>query len=129
MSDSSKIPGWEAVINWFGYSPNFHDAEVVSVELRRSPDPSLICIHAWRTNSDLTESGHNRLDRHALVTFKITGITAMKLEGWNNQNVLSELWVDRTDEGYVLHFPEIYGVEGEISATSMYVEIAAFEPQ
>jgi hypothetical protein len=129
MSDSNNIPGWEAIVDWFGYSPNFHDAEVVSVDLRRSPEPSSVRIHAWRTNSDLTESGHYRQDRHALVTFTITGVAALKLEGWNHQNVLSELWIDQADDCYILHLPDIHGVDGEIHAASISIEIEAFDPR
>lgn len=108
MPEANDIPGWKAVIDWFGYTPNFHDAEVVSVDLRRAPEPSQVRLHAWRTNSDVTEAGHYRQDRHALVTFTILGITSLKLEGWNHQNVLSRFWGDRTDDGYVLHLPDIF---------------------
>ena len=128
MTELNTVPGWENVIDWFGYAPSFHDSEVVAIDLRRDPEPSTVCIHAWRTNRDLTETGHFRQDGHALVTFKLHGIKALKLEGWG-QNVLSELSVDRTDEGYILRLPEIFGVDGEISATQIEITVEPFEPK
>lgn len=127
MTDSTSVVGWGRVVDWFGFSPNFHDAEIVSVDLRRDPQASFVRVHAWRTNKDLTETGHFRQDRHALVTFTIRGIQSANIIGWNHQNVISELWIDRHSEGFVLHLPEIYGLEGKIAASEISVSIEAYE--
>ena len=126
MSDAKAIPGWASVVNWFGYSPNFHDAEVVSIDLRRDPEPSVVRVHGWRVNEDQTDSGHFRIDRDALITFTIKGIRSVNLIGWNHQNVLSELWVDQTEKVFVLHLQEIYGVDGSIAADEISVSIEPF---
>jgi len=118
-----EIEGWSRLTDWFGYSPNFHDAEVVGVDLRREPEPSLIRVHAWRTNADVDASGFFRLDRHATVTFTISGITALRLADWNQQNVLAELWVTQAEDGYTLHIPSSYGLEGEVSAKRISVSV------
>ncbi|AOH83762.1 hypothetical protein AWL63_07055 [Sphingomonas panacis] len=86
-------------------------------------------VHVWRTNSDITESGHFRLDRHALVTFTIQGTKNVKLNGWNHQNVLSELFVDREGGDYILRLPGIYGVDGEIAGTHVSVTIDPCIPE
>jgi hypothetical protein len=127
MTDLLSVPGWANVIDWFGYSPTFHDSEVVSIDLRRDPEPIIVRVHAWRTNGDTTEAGHFRQDRHALLTFTIQGTRSLKLDGWNHQNVLSGLWIDRSDDAFVLHLPEIYGVDGEIIASDISVAIEPFE--
>ena len=127
MTDSGSVVGWVSVVDWFGFSPNFHDAEIVSVDLRRDPEASFVRVHTWRTNKDLTESGHFRQDRHALVTFKIKGIQSANLIGWNHQNVISKLWIDRNPYGFVLHLPDIYGLDGKIAASEISVSIEAYE--
>ena len=127
MSDIVAIPGWPDVEEWFGYSPNFHDAEVLSIDLQRDPEISTVRVHAWRTNSDTDEAGYYRLDRHALVTFTIGGIQSVELQGWNHQNVLAKLWIERSEEGYVLHLPETYGVDGKIAAAEISVAIEPTE--
>jgi hypothetical protein len=123
MTDEPEVPGWSSIVEWFGYSPNFHDAEVVSIDLRRPPEPSIVRVHVWRTNSDLTADGTYRQDRHAHAVFNMLGVTALRLQGWNHQNVLSGLWVERDGEAFVLHLPEIYGVDGEIRADKISVAL------
>ena len=108
----TEIEGWRYLIDWFGHSPNFHDAEVLSVDLRREPEPSVLRVHAWRTNADVDANGFFRLDRHATVTFTIEGITALRLDTWNHQNVLAELRISEAEGAYTLHMPSSYGMEG-----------------
>lgn len=128
MAQIADIDGWQAIVDWFGFTPNFHDAEVVSIDLRREPEVSFVRVHAWRTNEDLTESGHFRQDRHALVTFSIKRIRSSHLTFWNHQNVLSELWIEQGDEGLVLKMPGIYGLDGEITALNISASIEAYDP-
>lgn len=121
--NTDQIDGWNVLEEWFGFSPNFHDAEVISLDLRREPEPSIIRVHAWRTNSDLDGKGHYRTDRHAIVSFEITGISEMRLDGWNRQNVLFEMWVTSTEDGFEIYMPASHGVEGKLVAKSVKVSL------
>jgi len=120
--------GWAAAVEWFGYSPNFHDAEVISIDLRRDPEPSTVRVHAWRTNTGTHEAGQFQQDQHALVTFTMHSIQTLRLDGWNAQNVLWELSVEQATTGFTLHLPQTYGLDGEITASEMLVAIEAFDP-
>lgn len=126
MTAKTIISGWAEVVEWFGYSPNFHDAEVVSIDLRREPDASVVRVHAWRTNDDFTADGHFRQERHALVSFTLRGIQSMKLIGWNHQNVLAELMVEQSEHSFILGLPEIYGVDGSITANEISISIEPY---
>ena len=130
MDDTPNIdvPGWSELIDWFGYSPNFHDAEILSIDLRREPEVSTIRIHVWRTNDDVTPEGFYRLDRHAIATFSLWGIRSLQMEGWNHQNALWELRIDSGAEGFTLHMPTANGLEGEIVAARISVAIEAYSP-
>jgi hypothetical protein len=110
-------------MDWFGFSPTFHDAEIVSFELRREPELSTLKLAFWRTNEELTEAGTYKQDRHAIVVFEIGGIDELRLDGWSRQNVIDELTVEQTRMGFKLVFPQIYGVDGEISARHVVVRI------
>lgn len=118
-----EINGWDALEEWFGFSPKFHDAEVISLDLRREPEPSVIRVHAWRTNSDLDDNGYYRTDRHAIVVFEVTGISEMQLDGWNRQNVLYEMRIVAAEGGQEVHMTTSYGVEGKIVAKSVKVSL------
>lgn len=37
----SQLPGGNSVIEWFGRTPNFHDAEIVNLDLRQSKTSSM----------------------------------------------------------------------------------------
>jgi hypothetical protein len=123
MAEETDPPGWKSVIDWFGFEPTFHDAEVVSVELRREPELSVLKLAYWRTNEDVTESGVYRQDRHATVVFELGEIEELRLGGWSHQNVNSEMNVERTQSGFRLLFPQIYGVDGEISARHLAIRV------
>ena len=128
MPENDADPRWEAVIGWFGYKPNFHDCEVLSVELRRAPEPSAVRVHAWRTLEETEANGVFRCDRHAIVSFVLKDIVRLELRGWNHQNVLSRIHVIENPEGAILALEDIYGVEGEIVAREILVEIEPYSP-
>lgn len=123
---TDQIDGWNTLEEWFGFSPRFHDAEVVSVDLRREPEPSIIRVHAWRTNSDTDANGYYRMDRHATVSFEISGISEMQLDGWSRQNLLYEMLVTPGEAGYEIRMSTSYGMEGKIVAKNLNVIV---EPQ
>jgi hypothetical protein len=118
---------WGDVIKWFGYQPNFHDAEVESIDLRRGAVPSIVRVHAWRTRESLDESGRFERDLHAIVSFTITGITRLELTDWNHQNVLAGLSVLATPEGYSLVLNGNYGVDGVIIAQKVKIGIEPWQ--
>ncbi|WP_157405654.1 Imm50 family immunity protein [Asticcacaulis benevestitus] len=119
---------WGPVIRWFGHVPLFHDAEVVSIELRRDPIPSIVRLFAFRMNSDIDERGYYRLDLHALVTFSLSGIGRVELDDWNHQNALQSLEIKKVDDAYQLDMVGAYGVHGLIAAKSIAVQVEPWLP-
>jgi len=122
MSEES-IPGWSTFLDWFGFEPNFHDAEIVSIDLRRDPEPSIVRIHAWRTT--VGEDGFYRHDHGATVSFFLKGISHQELQGWNHQNVLDGVSWKKEEDGYALFLEDCWGAGGEFKAAELWVEIAA----
>jgi hypothetical protein len=117
---------WKSVIEWFGYQPNFHDAEVLSIDLRRYPEPSVVRVYVWHTSGEIDEKGHFRQDRHAVVSFILGDVVRQNLSFWNHQNVLSMLHVTDEPDGPTLTLEGIYGVEGEITARDISIRIEPF---
>ena len=109
-----NIPGWQDVVSWFGFEQTFHDSEVVSIDLRRDPEPSVMRIHAFRVTRKTDEKGYYVLDRHAIVSFHMSGITHQELVGWNDRNYLFSLDISRTDDGLRIHMETSYGVAGTL---------------
>jgi hypothetical protein len=52
----------------------------------------------------------------------------LELDGFSNQNVLSELTLTELPDGYELKLWPCYGINGEIKARSVRIELEAGKP-
>jgi|AGTN01.1.fsa_nt_gi hypothetical protein len=92
-----NIPGAEQLMEWFGYWPDFHDAEVMELHLSRT-DASWLKMHAFDMTSEINPDGYFVLDKHVVVTFTFHGIQDLELNGFDYQNVILELSISRAFE-------------------------------
>ena len=129
MAEPPEIPGADQVVQWFGYWPSFHDAEVLSIKLDR-PGTSYVQIHTWEKTSEVDASGYYVRTKHAVVTFLFEGflmdregISRMRIEWFNNQNVLTSLRVVRVPDGYSLSLDSIFGVDACIDCERISVRL------
>lgn len=130
MSGSKHIAHYEQLVEWLGCDPSFHDFEVVRLGIDRRPPnghtgPTLaVDVHVFATPGDLEADGHFRTTQHAVVSFVFYGVSAMRLETFNHQNVLSGLSVDevqpnRDDTGTLeVAIEGCYGLDGSFRCTS-----------
>ena len=83
----------------FGQWPSFHDAEVHCLNLHRPAKtttggsiPTLeLHLRGWVLKQEVSESGFYKLHGDAVIHFQFEGIFDLKIEGFNNQNVLSSM--------------------------------------
>ena len=118
----SDAPGWTALTEWFGCRPNFKDAEIVSLDLRRDPEPSVLRVHITRSIAGAAPADRSE---EATARFTLKGISEMQLDDWNCRNVLVELSVDPIPTGYAIHLSSVCGLDGEICAEAVSVTIEA----
>jgi hypothetical protein len=125
QSDAShEIAGAEALIQWFGEWPSFHDAEVLSLTLNRT-GRSCVRIHTWEATREVDDKGFNVLRKHVQVSFFLDGLKDLELAGFSSQNVIFGLEIRRSEEGLQLVLDPCYGVSGSLTAEAISVE---FEP-
>lgn len=127
LKEVPDIPGKQAVFDWFGEWPDFHDAEILDLHFDRS-GPSRIRIHAWNTGPEIDVEGYLVRSRHAVVTFRFEQVTALNLQGFNTQNVIAGLDLSDTEKGCLLRLYPSYGMAGEIVAEKISVEITPGKP-
>lgn len=123
------IPGAEDVVRWFGYWPDFHDAEVLSITLNRSIGAT-VEIHTFEMTPEVDAHGFYVLAKHAIVTFLLEGfplnqegIATTRIDYFNQQNVLSSVGVEKTAGGYKLMLEGCFGVDGVIGGERLSVKL------
>ena len=122
------VDGAEKLCAWFGYWPSFHDAEVVELHLSRRSS-SCLAIHTWEITDEVDAQGYYVLTKHVVVEFLLRGISGLDLSGFNDQNVLSGLVLERVDAGFRLTLDDCYGVTGAIEAKEISIRLAPGKPQ
>jgi Immunity protein 50 len=122
------VEGAEKLYAWFGYWPTFHDAEVVEMHLSRSSSSSLV-IHTWEMTSEVDLRGYYVLAKHVVVEFLLNGISGLDLSGFNHQNVLSELAVEKIASGFRLTLGACYGIAGAIETNEISIRLVPGKPQ
>jgi hypothetical protein len=123
----AAIEGAKALRDWFGYWPSFHDAEVIEMHFCRSSLSSLK-IHTWETTKEVDARGYNVITKHVVVEFLFKGISTLNLIGFNNQNVLFGLALEKADGGFRLVLDECYGLAGRIEAKEISIKLTPGEP-
>lgn len=134
-----SLPGGDAIVDWFGYVPSFHDAELL--ELKIAPEAVVIRLHVFRMTNETDPDGYFLRDRHASVTLRLEDVTALRLTG-SSASILLELRI-RQVEGipgasnawrtcygpeqgdYEVELYATYGLEGSVFAKRIEMK---FEP-
>jgi hypothetical protein len=123
----SVIDGALELYDWFGKWPTFHDAEIVSLHLNRRGLSSLF-IHTWDMTNEVDERGFYVLEKHVVVELALEDIVGMDFDGFNHQNVISGLDIEKKNEGFVLTFGPCYGLAGTIEAKKTTIRVKPGRP-
>jgi len=126
------IPGGAALIEWFGFVPNFHDGVVLSTRLA-SDGPGEVKIHTWRMTDRTDEKGYFILDKHAVVTFVLDDVVEINLSKFNEIGCVHELEVVTAGEGFEIRWHDVSGaggpgIEGSVRARRMSVSFVPGKP-
>jgi hypothetical protein len=111
-----ELTGAEAVKQWFGSWPNFHDAEVISLSLARK-GKSALRVYPYYPHKPAT------------VDFILEDVTDIELQDFNGQTVIMYLRIETAtdqngDKVYRLVLGPCFGLAGKIDAKSLRVELS-----
>jgi hypothetical protein len=121
------VTGAHELFDWFGYWPDFHDAEVICFRLEAGA-PSSIVIHTWEMTNQVDAKGFYQLRKHVVVEFVIEGISTISLQDPWDHSILLDLGVDKTEAGFRLSFSSAYGLSGTIEAQTLSLRIKPGKP-
>ena len=117
----AEIDGAEALFNWFGYWPSFHDATIISVHLD-GHGTSSVRIQTCEVTSELDSKGYYIARKYVTVSFLLDGISDLELTGPPG-SVIFGAEISRTKQGFRLDLDPSYGLAGSLTAAKMRIEI------
>lgn len=134
-----SVPGGPEIFDWFGFTPSFHDATLEKLEL--ATGTASIVLKAFRMTKEIDAKGHFVLDKHALVTFQLSGVTGIQLEGESGV-IISDLgirrltdkpsgWHDRAGPNvgdFEVAWESCWGFDGALFAREVTLGIQPTEP-
>ena len=123
----SEIHGAAELQQWFGYWPSFHDAEILGLDLNRKGSSSLL-VHTWEMTKEIDDKGYYVLAKHVVVEFIFEAVSGVSLNGFNDQNVIFQLVIEKTDSGFRVTLGDCYGLAGSIDAEKLSIRLTPGKP-
>ena len=77
---SSRIINGELITKWFGFWHDFHDFEVIHVEIDRNRPIVVIQIYGFLMLSEVDEKGYYKLTKHCVITLKFDKVSDLSFE-------------------------------------------------
>jgi hypothetical protein len=110
-----SLPGADAVVQWFGKWPTFHDGEVISLSMSRKGE-SVLRLYPYYPNKPAT------------VDFIFDEIADLDLEDFSHQNVIFALHIDEVVDqthrkAFRFTLSPCYGLAGYIDVRGARVQL------
>ncbi len=131
------IAGSDHLIDWFGYWPSFHDAEIHWIKLERSQFVQAgsismeLLIDTFEITSHTKPNGFLKLAKRSLVHLRFEGCAGINLQGFNQQNQLSCIkftveW-QRVPEDKTWPIDAVHFIEnGQTQAADRFLRVSLF---
>lgn len=122
-----RIEGFRALADWFGGVPSFHDGYVLGLKLE-FPGVAELSLHGWAMTDRVDDRGYFELEKHFVATFRLTGVSALQLEDFDEGAILMGLGV-REEAGLIqLDLDPVIGVGGFLRAKDISVTFVPGKP-
>jgi hypothetical protein len=117
-----SIVGAQELLDWFGYWPEFHDAEVIKFQLELGA-PGFLLVHTWEMTDKITAAGFYELRKHVFVEFLLNGVSSVNLQDLWEHSILLSLGITKCETGFRLDLSSAYGLCGTIEAQQLSLRI------
>jgi len=77
---------------------------------------------------EVDERGYYVLAKHVIVEFTFEGISDLDVSGFNHQNVIFGLDVEKMESGFQVNLSGCYGIEGSITADKISLQLTPGSP-
>jgi len=115
------IAGSDLVTNWFGYWPNFHDAQII--ELRLGAEP-VLRLRAFEATNHVDAAGYYKLQKHCTVSFRFEGEIEFSLSSDSGAaGIVGDLQFAQAETGLKMTIQSSCGIDGWLVARNWRVEL------
>ncbi|QNH62281.1 Imm50 family immunity protein [Hymenobacter sediminicola] len=121
----SRIINSEAVLQHFGYWPDFHDAEITRVIFEANPGyyPSVtVLLSAFERTRETDERGYYRTIKNCDIKFQFNNIQEMEFGNFSHQNAILCLVFEEAEKSIRCTIDAATGLEAVIVAEEIVVE-------
>jgi hypothetical protein len=120
MEVSIYIRNHQAVVDFFGRWPSFHDSKVLAYEIGGEPESLGFTLHTWLLTNEVDAKGFFLLRNHALVSFRFGGLHDVKMDAFGSGNILSGLEMSPGSDPSSFHvkLDSVMDMSGSFSARS-----------
>ena len=94
-----EIPGGEALIDWFGQVPAFHDADVMAINLV-SNGTSVLNFWTWRMTDKVDAQGYFEIEKHIFVDIVLREVTYVSLCQFQLPGIIFQLHITRSGDEF-----------------------------
>jgi hypothetical protein len=122
-----EIPGGEALVDWFGRAPDFHDANLLEINLSNQGTGALR-IHTWNMTKQTDEKGYFILDKHVVVTITLEEVTEVAINDFNLPGIIGSLEIMKSADGYRFEWDASYGAAGSICCRGASFDLQPGKP-
>lgn len=118
------ISGADRVVEWFGYWPSLHDAEITAISLNAEGE-SFIRIAACHYLREVDPDGHFKTTKHCRIALVFNDASDIALEsdsGFQQNVILSHDWT-QVAERWQFSWASAVGLGGSICARQWRIEL------
>jgi hypothetical protein len=133
----SFIEGRQKLTSIFGRWPSFHDAEILELHFLRGHVQTekgiynfpflTLKVHSWELTAEVDANGFLVLRNHTITTLKFTDVAEFQMEGFNHQNAMLSLSVNRHERSeppspfFMVNIAPAFGMGASFECTGIEV--------
>lgn len=108
--------------------PRFHDAKLLEISFFGKAE-GLLRIHAWHLTDKMDAQGYFVLDKHAVVTIALEGVSAINCADFDIlPGIILDLEITRIDEHFRVEWSASYGISGSVTTKQVRINLQPGKP-
>ena len=115
------IENFHTISDFFGYSPNFHDSEIMEVHFDSYKLFLMLTIYMFETTSDIDSNGNYKKQKSCFFNLNFENVIELELEDLNIQNVIFDLTFTKEKQGLKTIIDSSCGLNGCIVSSKVSV--------